>query len=157
MSTASRFSPAALRKSRLAAEAQLLARRYGEVAYDRQDGSWIHIARFPIPQGWNKPFVEILIDIPWGVPGYPTQAPTWFWTDRDLRTHEGRAIGHFFSAAGSTHADREYLDKNWGHFCVHLREWRPSSGAAILNGHNLLTYMNLIDTVFRDRVRLEGR
>src|SRR5664279_4700196 len=82
------FSPTGLRKSRLQAEALLLAGRYGGVAYDKMDGAWLHVARFPLPRGWNKPSVEILIDIPVGVPGYPSVAPQWFWTDRDLRTEE---------------------------------------------------------------------
>jgi hypothetical protein len=158
MSTASSpLSPAVLRKSRLQTESYLLARRYGSVAYDQQDGSWLHIAKFPVPHGWNKSFVEILIDIPWGVPGYPSIAPKWFWTDRDLQTRDGRDIGHFFAAAGSGQVDKLYLDKDWGHFCVYLRSWRPSSGNAIQTGHNLLTYLALIDTVFHDRATLEGR
>jgi hypothetical protein len=135
----------------------MLGGRFGATAFDKEDGAWFHVAKFPLPRGWSKPAVEVLIDIPWGVPGYPVVPPQWFWTDKDLRTSVGQTIGHFFSAAGTTHADREYLDKEWGHFCVHLRAWRPLTGRGLAKGHNLLTYFRLIDTVFRDRVNLAGR
>ncbi|GAB2723826.1 DUF4189 domain-containing protein [Kitasatospora kifunensis] len=76
------LSAAGRRRSRLQAEVQLLAQRYREVNFDQQDASWVHIGRFPVPGGWNRPQVEILIDVPHGNPGYPSVAPQWFWTDR---------------------------------------------------------------------------
>lgn len=144
------------RLSRLKSEVLLLAQRYGRVAYDSTDGSWLHVEKFPIPPGWNKTQVEILIDVPYGTPGYPSVAPQWFWVDHDLRTDDGRAIGHFF-AQGLGREDERYLDQGWGHFCVHVDQWRPSSGANLLNGHSLITYLNLIGAIFHDRRTLGGR
>lgn len=141
------------RLSRLQIEALHLARKYGAVNYDRQDGTWLHIDHFPVGPGWNKSFVELLLDIPHGTPGYPQVAPSWFWTDRDLMTSEGRPIQHFF-ISGSSHADAQHLEKGWGHFCVHVKRWRPSSGHAITRGDSLLTYIELIRKVFHDRQRL---
>ncbi|MFE3205720.1 E2/UBC family protein [Embleya sp. NPDC059237] len=150
-------SAAGRRRSRLQAEVQLLAQRYREVGFDRQDASWVHIGNFPVPAGWNRPRVEILIDIPHGNPGYPSVAPQWFWTDRDLRTADGRSVRHFFtSGAASGLVDRSHLDKGWGHFCIHARSWHPSSGLRLREGHNLLSYLDLITAVFRDRERLAG-
>lgn len=150
------FSPTGLRRSRLLTESQYIARRYGRVVFDRQDASWFLVEDFPISSGWNKTHVQILIDIPLGNPGYPSVAPQWFWTDRDLRTSDGRSVGHFFTSAGTSYADQEYLNKNWGHFCIHVRRWQPSRGANLLNGHSLLTYLDLIAMVFRDRRTLAG-
>ncbi|GAA2133169.1 hypothetical protein GCM10009760_09050 [Kitasatospora kazusensis] len=150
------LSAAGRRRSRLQAEVQLLAQRYRDVSFDRQDASWVHIGRFPVPGGWNRPQVEILIDVPHGNPGYPSVAPQWFWTDRDLRTSDGRAIQHFFTSGGSSLADRSYTTKGWGHFCIHVTSWLPSSGLRIREGHNLLSYLDLIAAVFRDRQRLAG-
>ena len=141
------------RLSRLQTEALYLARKYGAVNYDRQDGTWIHIAYFPIGPGWNKSFVELLLDIPHNTPGYPQVAPSWFWTDRDLMTSEGRSIQHFF-ISGSSHADTQHLEKGWGHFCVHVKSWHPSPGQAITRGDSLLTYVELIHRVFHDRQKL---
>jgi hypothetical protein len=141
------------RLSRLQTEALYLASKYGAVNYDHQDGTWLHIARFPVAPEWNKPFVELLLDIPQGTPGYPWVAPSWFWTDSDLRTREGHSIQHFF-ITGSSHADLQHLEKGWGHFCIHVKSWRPSPGRAITRGDSLLTYVEAIRRVFHDRKRL---
>lgn len=148
------LSAAGRRKSRLQAEVHLLAQRYGEVDFDKQDGTWVHIGSFAVPPGWNKQRVEILIDIPHGNPGYPSVAPQWFWTDRDLTTADGRAISHFFTSGGSNLADKSYTAKGWGHFCIHVQTWRPASGLRLREGHSLLSYLDLIAAVFRDRKTL---
>lgn len=151
------LSAAGRRRNRLQAEVQLLAQRYREVSFDRQDASWVHIGKFPVPGGWNRPQVEILIDVPHGNPGYPSVAPQWFWTDKDLTTADGRPVQHFFTSGGSSLADRGHLDKGWGHFCIHVNSWHPASGLRLREGHNLLSYLDLIAAVFRDRKRLGGR
>lgn len=150
------FSPVARRKSRLKAELQLLAARYGEVDSDEEDGSWVYLAHFPLPPGWSLDVVEILIDVPYGNPGYPRVPPDWFWTDKDLTTSDGRPISHFFTEGSSNYIDRRYLDKGWGHFCVHVTAWRPASGFRLSEGHTLLSYLDLIATIFRDRKTLAG-
>jgi hypothetical protein len=149
-------SPAGRRKARLKAEAGLLAPRYTGISFDQMDGAWLHVPRFPLPPGWSKQEVEILIDIPYGNPGYPAVAPQWFWTDLDLRTSGGKPINHFFSSA-SSHTSGEYLQKGWGHFCVHVSEWHPASDRRIAEGHTLQSYLNLIATIFRDRRTLARR
>jgi len=148
------------RKSRLQTEVLQLAERYGEVTYDSTDGEWVHVSCFPLPPGWNKIEVEILIDIPHGRPaGYPIVAPDWFWTDRELRTNDGKSIKHFFTERGAYNnpTDRQYLDKGWGHFCVHLTEWRPVAGSRYREGHTLSSYLNLMALIFRDRGALVDR
>lgn len=145
------LSPAGRRKSRLRAELQLIAARYGEVESDQQDGAWVRVPYFPLPPGWSKDDVDILIDVPYGNPGYPRVPPEWFWTDKGLTTSDGRPISHFFTYASSNLADSRYLDKGWGHFCVHVTAWRPSSGLRLLEGHTLLSYLDLIGAIFRDR------
>jgi hypothetical protein len=142
------------RLSRLKTEALMLSRRFSDARFDTESGTWFYVERFPIAAGWNKSHIEILIDIPHGTPGYPSVPPEWFWTDHDLRTNEGQSLNHFFTRGPST--DREHLDHGWGHFCVHLIGWRPAGGADMLRGHSLLTYLDLIATIFRDRRTLSG-
>lgn len=144
----------ARRKGRLQTESLHLAKRYGPVRFDTIDGAWLHIKHFALPPGWNKKEVEILIDVPWGTPGYPSVAPQWFWTDHDLKTETGRPIGHFF-AEGAGNSDRKHINAGWGHFCVHMNEWHPSAGNDILNGHSLIAYLNLIRVIFHERPKLE--
>ncbi len=133
---------------------QLIAARYGIVNSDQQDGQWVHVPNFRLPAGWNKREVEILIDVPYGNPGYPRVPPEWFWTDRDLRADDGRPIGHFFPEASSSYTDRMYVDKGWGHFCVHVPGWRAANGIRLQDGHTLVSYLDLIAMIFRDRNRL---
>lgn len=133
----------------------MLGRKYGEVKYDKMDGAWLFIPTFDLPSGWNKSQVGVLIDIPWSTPGYPSVAPQWFWTDEDLETADGQSIGHFFTS-GTHGGAQEYRDQGWGHFCVHLNEWRPASGANWLSGHSLITYLDLIRAIFHDRQTLSG-
>lgn len=138
-------------RGRLKVEAELIARRYGEASYDQKDYSWLFVNNFPVPEGWNRSKAAILIDIPTGSIDYPQQAPHWFWTDKDLATADGRSIGHFF--LNESGADK-YSSQGWGHFCIHVNDWRPSSGGAMQSGHSLMTYLDLIALVFRDKQTL---
>jgi Prokaryotic E2 family E len=148
------LSPAGLRKSRLRAELQLIAARYGEVESDQQDGAWVYVPEFPLPPGWSQDVVDVLIDIPYGNPGYPRVPPEWFWIDKALTASDGRPINHFFTQDSSSYTDRQYLEKGWGHFCVHVTAWRPAGGLRLTEGHTLLSYLDLIATIFRDRKTL---
>ena len=145
------FTDKQRRLGRLKAEAYMIAQRYGvNVRYDREDGTWLHVERLPLPTGWNRPTADILIDIPHGTPGYPQIAPEWFWTNRDLMLQNGRLISHFFNL-GSQGVDEEHWRKGFGHFCVHLNSWRPSAGLALERGDTLLSYLHIILQVFQDR------
>jgi hypothetical protein len=146
------LSPAGLRKSRLRAELQLIAARYGTVDSDKRDGAWVRVKHFPLPPGWSRDEVEILIDIPYGNPGYPRVPPQWFWTKKDLTTLNGQHIRHFFISGN--HADRTYLEKGWGHFCVHVLSWQPAGGLRLREGHTLVSFLDLIAAIFRDRKSL---
>lgn len=144
------------RLRRIEAEVQqLLLPSYGAVHYDRLDGTWLHIEGFPIGPGWSKAHVEILLDIPAGTPGYPQVPLRWFWTDRDLRTQDGRSIRHFFTS--SDYTDDEHAAKGWGHFCVYANNWKPAPDHALMHGDSLLTYLELIRVIFSyDRQYLGG-
>jgi E2/UBC family protein E len=143
-----------LRISRLHAESAYVGQRHGKVTIDQEDGTWFLVHQFRIPIGWNKSTVSILIDVPSGSPGYPQVPPDWFWTDKDLMTDDGRPIGHFFTGHGSSYVNADYDAKGWGHFCIHPRSWRPSTGGLLLQGDSLITYLGLISSVFRDRKKL---
>jgi len=140
------------RINRLNQERIYIYRKYPtvETAIDKTDGQWIHITHFPIAHGWDRPEVELLIDIP--APGYPDIPPQWFWTDRNITTLDGRNISQFFDHF--FHNNEKYASLGWGHFCVHIRgsgSWRPASN--VIGGHSLLSYLNLISLVFRDQKR----
>lgn len=141
------------RIERLRVESVIVARRYGPVRFDQSAGTWFMVDQFPIAQGWNQPYVAILLDIPSGTPGYPQVPLDFFWTDRDLATDDGRNIGHFFTAV-SGYNDHIHLDKGWGHFCIHAQSWHPAPNSDPKRGDGILTYLELVHTVFRDRKTL---
>lgn len=145
------FTEKQRRLGRLRAEAHLVANRYGvNVRYDKEDGTWFHIARLPIPAGWNHTTADILIDIPHGTPGYPQVAPQWFWTNRDLMSSDGRPIGHFFKL-GQQSVDQKHWERGFGHFCIYMNNWQASGDTAIESGDNLLSYLHIILQVFHDK------
>jgi hypothetical protein len=134
---------------------QLLLPRYGAVRYDRMDATWVYIEQFPLGPGWSKFHVEILLDIPGGIPGYPYLPPKWVWMDRNLRTQDGRSIRHFFTS--SEYADPHYVAKGWGHFCLYTNGWKPAPDHALMYGDSLATYLELIRVLFQgDRSYLGG-
>lgn len=71
-------------------EAWLLARQFGTVEYDDEDGRWVHIPRFPLPAGWDRPTTGLLLVLP---NGYPHVPPDGFYMDRFLRTRRGQRVG----------------------------------------------------------------
>lgn len=142
----------AILRSRLRAEVtKLLIPEYGQVDFDQENCSWVHVHRFPLPRKrWSFPTVEILLDINNGNPGYPQFPPQWFWVDKDLRTVDGTPIHHFF-VRDTTFNDQQHLHEGWGHYCVHLAEgykWQPSND--VKEGDNLLTFFRIIELVFRN-------
>jgi uncharacterized protein Usg len=148
------YSETTRRLSRLRAEAHLVSGKFDlNVHYDRVEGSWFHIERFPLPVGWNRSTADILIDIPHGSPGYPNVAPQWFWTNWDLATSDGQPIGHFFKI-GQHKVDQIYWSKGYGHFCVYVREWRPFNSPSLELGDNLLKYLQIVVKVFHERQKI---
>ncbi len=142
------------RIERLRAESIVVARRFGPVRFDQSDGTWFLIDQFPIARGWNQNQVAILLDIPSGTPGYPHIQLDLFWTDRELTTDDGQKIGHFFDEASPYQGSQEYYNKGWGHFCIHLQSWHPSPENDVTHGDSILTYLEVINSVFRDRKKL---
>lgn len=128
----------------------MVGQRYGNVSYDQSGGTWFHVPNFPVPRGWSHSHIDILIDIPIGAVSYPQVAPQWFWTSKYLRTDDGRTIDHFFINRSN---EKEHGEKGWGHFCIHPKSWEPA-GANLRVGHTLLSYLDLIAVVFKDRKTL---
>jgi hypothetical protein len=142
------------RCDRLQAEALLVKQNFHvNVNFDKLDGTWFHVQALRIPRGWNYSAVDILLDIPHGTPGYPQIPPEWFWVNRDLRTSDGRTIGHFFEL-GEVTVDEVNWNNGFGHFCLHLKVWRPNSGIDFARGDNLLTYLHAVMRVFYSREQL---
>jgi hypothetical protein len=127
-------------------EAVLMARQFGTVEYDDEDGRWVHIPRFPLPEGWDRATTALMLVLP---SGYPHVPPNGFYIDRFLRTQRGRRIDHYFEERGGYNP---YADKGWGWFCIHLRQraWRPTGN--VVGGDNLLKLTLLIGAILMEAV-----
>lgn len=127
-------------------EAWLLARQFGVVDYDDEDGRWVQIPHFSLPAGWDRPATALLLDLP---NGYPLLPPDGFYIDRFLRTRRGQRIGHYFEEGG---VHNPYADKGWGWFCIHPDRgaWHPT--ADLVSGDNLLKLAALIRAILTEAV-----
>lgn len=131
------------RLRRIFQEAALAACLFSQskrVEVDPDEGRWVLIYDFPLPQGYNRPMTHILIRLP---PNYPLTPPDWFYLDRGVRRADGRPP-HYFE---DDHIPQELRQKGWAGGCLHIREWRP--GADPLWGHSLLTVCKLIADALR--------
>lgn len=125
-------------------EALLLARQFGVVDYDDEDGRWVYIPHFPLPVGWDRRTTGLLLVLP---SGYPHMPPDGFYIDRFLRTRNGQQVDHYFEER-SRH--NPYAGKGWGWFCIHLDRgaWRPTGD--VLHGDNLLKLTALIRAILTE-------
>ena len=57
-------------QDRIDQELILLRQRYPGLEY-RQDGHWIRIPGYPLPEGWNRSATDVAFQIPIGYPGTP--------------------------------------------------------------------------------------
>jgi hypothetical protein len=132
------------RVQRVHQEALLLARQFGVVDYDDEDGRWVHIPRFPLPTGWDRPTTDLLLVLP---SGYPHVPPDGFYIDRFIRTSSGQRVDHYFEERGTYNP---YAEKGWGWFCIHLEQgsWCPTGD--VLRGDNLLKLTALIRAILTE-------
>lgn len=124
------------RAKRIFAEvAGLLLPKFGDVHFDDEDFSWVHIERFPLPSGWNSIYTPLLIWLPANYPQFP---PTKFSIRQGLVDEDGLRLER---RRGET---AEAEKKGWTGFCYTFRsnQWTPSND--IVNGDNLLTVTRII-------------
>jgi hypothetical protein len=127
-------------------EACLLARQFGTVEYDDEDGRWVEIPHFPLPAGWDRPATGLLLVLP---NGYPHVPPDGFYMDRCLRIRRGQKVGHYFEEGG---IHNPYAAKGWAWFCIHpdREAWYPTSD--LVSGDNLFKLVALIRAILTEAV-----
>ena len=90
---------------------------YGSVNWDFEDYRWVHILNFPLPEGWNAPFCDLLLELP---SAYPEVPPSKFYLPKGLRDRYHRMTGHYFERGGDLNP---YSHKNWAYLCLHMKSW----------------------------------
>jgi hypothetical protein len=138
------------RVRRVYQEAVLLARQFGVVDYDDEDGRWVSIERFPLPAGWDRRATGLLLVLS---KEYPHVPPDGFYIDRFIRTRSGRCVDHYFEERDRLNP---YADRGWGWFCIHLtrRAWRPTCD--VVHGDNLFKLTVLIRAALTEVAVREG-
>ena len=57
-------------EERIERELALLRQRYGGLEY-KEEGRWVRIPSYPLPEGWNRSSTEVVFQILIGYPGTP--------------------------------------------------------------------------------------
>lgn len=130
-------------KDRIEAELQLLRRYYPDLEF-RDDGHWIRIPRYLVPEGiWEQAEATVCFQIP--MSGYPGQAPYAFFVQPGLRLKStGQKPNNYEEPASGVP-----FEGVWGKFSWTQENWRATADP--VSGSNLLNFVGS----FRDRL-LEG-
>ncbi len=134
------------RLQRIALECALCAVRFSQTksaSYDDEEGTWVIIHDFALPQGYNYDTTDLLLVLP---PNYPLSPPDWFYVDNNLRLQNGKRLEHVFYDSLTHDPNRQRIEppqrKGWTGCCLHFRSWKPTNDP--LTGHSLLSVCELI-------------
>jgi hypothetical protein len=111
-----------VRFQRIQQEAITLARRFGRVDWDDEEGLWVLIHRLRLPPQYRKRFTACLIVLPGD---YPETQPLGTYVDPDL----GIPSAHYY--------DRDYSELGYKWICAHPKTWEPAHPWP--QGDNLVT------------------
>jgi hypothetical protein len=94
-----------------------------------QPDSWVFIVirNYPLPDGYSKTHVDLLLKVP---PPYPNAALDMFWMDEDLRLASG--------GMPANTSIEHYIGRNWLRFSWHPQDWHPAKDS-------LLTFVRFVD------------
>ena len=128
-------------QERIDKELALLRSRFPEVEY-KQEGQWVCIPSYPLPEGWNYRTTDVAFQIPQGYPGAP---PYGFYTLSGLLFQKARPDNYNEPAPA-----QPPFPGPWGMFSWSpvAGQWRPA--ADLSTGSNLLNW----SIGFADRFRL---
>lgn len=127
-------------QERITQELALLRQRYPSLEY-KEEGRWVRIPSYPLPEGWNLTPTDVAFQIPVGYPGTP---PYGLYTPIGL-LFKGERPNNYTEPAPN---QPPFLG-TWGVF-----SWMPDDGqwratTDLLMGSNLLNWV----TGFADRFR----
>lgn len=130
-------------EERIEKDLALLRQRYPDLEY-REEGSWIRIPSYLLPERWNRSSTEVAFQIPVSYPGTP---PYGFYTPAGL-LFNGEHPNNYTEPAST----QPPFPGTWGIFSWSpaVGQWRPT--ADLTTGSNLLNWMR----GFADRFR-EGK
>lgn len=128
-------------EQRIGQELELLRRRFSNLEY-REDGRWIRVAEYPLPEGWNRPATDVAFQIPVGYPGTP---PYGIYVPSGLLFQGARPDNYTEPASA-----QPPFGGTWGIF-----SWTPEDGqwnptVDLVTGRNLLNWIIGVADRFRE-------
>ena len=116
---------------RIEQELALIRQRFPDVEY-REEGRWVRVSSYPLPEGWNREATDVAFQIGEGHPGTP---PYGMYVPSGIR-FQGGVPGDYTEPA-SNHPP---FGGEWGFFSwSHDETWRPT--VDIREGANLLHWV----------------
>lgn len=127
-------------QERIEEELALIRWRFPEAEY-REEGQWVRIPSYSLPDGWNRSSTEVALQIPSGYPGTP---PYGIYIPAGLQ-FKGATPQNYTEPAGN----HPPFPGVWGVFSWTLGDgqWRPTTD--LRKGSNLLNWV----IGFADRFR----
>ncbi len=121
-----------------------MVRRKYPAAVLHEEGRWVLIPSYPLPQGWNRSETEVAFQINDGHPGVP---PYGFYVPIGLEFEGHRPVNYTDPAT-----EQPPFDGTWGLFSwvPEDGEWQPKAEAE--KGSNLLDWVNGFTVRFADGV-----
>lgn len=130
-------------QERIEQELNLLRKHFPNLEY-KEDGLWVRIPSYPLPEGWNQKSTDVAFQIP---PAYPGAPPYGIYTPAGLKFKESPPDNYTEPAPS-----QPPFGGSWAVF-----SWTPEDGQWRATA-DLLTGSNLVNWVrgFADRFR-EGK
>ena len=113
-------------------EVELLHRRYSQVEHGA-DLDWVLFHGFPLPPGWDRETIDLLVLIP---RGYPETPPDNFYVRNGLRLQSGSTPGNFSEGV-------DIRGESWAQFSFHADTWTPTPD--LWRGDTLVTFMAAVE------------
>jgi hypothetical protein len=118
---------------RIEKELVLLRKHYPRLEY-RDDGQWVRIPDYPLPDGWNRENTDVAFQIPIGFPGAPPYA---FFVLVGIQFRGEKPANYEESIS-----NRPPFDGSWGQFSWSTvdGQWRATASPDPAKGYTLVDW-----------------
>ena len=130
-------------ETRITQELELLRKYYPDLEYE-EEGRWIRIPSYPLPEGWDRQSTDVAFQIKAGHPGTP---PYGFCVPAGLTYRGQRANNYKEPASPQPPFEGAWGIFSWSH---NADQWRPT--ADVVTGSNLLNWARSFADRFREGV-----
>lgn len=123
---------------RLLREVELLRAKYPLIEHG-PGIDWLLFSGFPLPPGWNRESIDLLLLVP---AGYPEVPPDNFYAENGLRTAADTLPDSY------KENNIEVNGRRWARFSYHAGRWAPLADP--VQGDSLATFMLAVEQRLRE-------